>query len=57
MNRKMLIFFSLIFGAIGAYLPTLFGDTELFDGWSILGGLVGGLFGIWVGVFISKRWG
>jgi len=57
MNRKTLIFFSLIFGAIGAYIPTLFGDTELLDGWSILGGLVGGLFGIWLGVVVSKRWG
>ena len=35
----------------------LFGDTELLDGWSILGGLLGGFFGIWLGVYVSKRWG
>jgi uncharacterized membrane protein YsdA (DUF1294 family) len=57
MNRKILLFFSLIFGAAGAYIPSLLGDAELLDGWSILGGLIGGLFGIWLGVIISKRWG
>lgn len=43
--------------AIGSYVPVLFGDTELFDGWSILGGIVGGLVGIWFGVWLSKRIG
>jgi len=57
MTRKVLIFFSLLFGALGAYISTLFGDTELLDGWSIIGGLVGGLFGIWLGVVVLKRWG
>ncbi len=57
MNKKVLLFFAAVFGTLGAYLPTLFGDAELLDGWSILGGLVGGLFGIWLGVVVSKRWG
>jgi uncharacterized membrane protein YsdA (DUF1294 family) len=57
MNKKILLFFAAVFGALGAYLPALFGDAELLDGWSILGGLVGGLFGVWLGVFVSKRWG
>jgi uncharacterized membrane protein YsdA (DUF1294 family) len=57
MNKKVLLLFAAVFGAIGAYLPVLFGDTEPLGGWSILGGLFGGLFGIWLGVIVSKRWG
>ena len=57
MNKNVLLFFAVVFSALGAYIPTLLGDTELLDGWSILGGLVGGLFGIWLGVVIVKRWG
>ncbi len=30
----------------GSYLPVLFGSS-FFGGWSILGGLIGGLAGIW----------
>ena len=43
-------------GIAGGYIPVLFGDTELLDGWSILGGFVGGMVGIWLGVVISKRY-
>lgn len=43
-------------GVAGGYVPVLFGDTELLDGWSILGGLIGGLLGIWLGVKIAKRY-
>lgn len=57
MNKRVILFSSGVFGIIGGYLPVLFGDTELLDGWSILGGLIGGFFGIWVGVYISKRLG
>ncbi|HET6746824.1 MAG TPA: hypothetical protein VFH06_01825 [Candidatus Saccharimonadales bacterium] len=57
MNKRVLLFFAIIFGVLGAYVPVWFGDTELLDGWSILGGFVGGLFGIWLGVVVSKRWG
>jgi hypothetical protein len=57
MNKRVILFFATVFGILGGYLPMLFGDTEFLDGWSILGGLVGGLFGIWLGVFVSKRWG
>jgi len=32
---------------IGTYLPTLFGQSA-FGGWSILGTLIGGFFGVWV---------
>lgn len=57
MNKKVLLLFAGVFGALGGYLPVLFGDTDLLDGWSILGGLIGGLFGIWIGVVVSKRLG
>lgn len=57
MNKKLILLFATIFGIAGAYVPVLFGDTDMLSGWSILGGLIGGLFGIWLGVAVSKRWG
>jgi drug/metabolite transporter superfamily protein YnfA len=57
MNKKVIMFFATIFSIAGAYVPALFGDTDMFSGWSLLGGLLGGLFGIWLAVFVSKRWG
>ena len=42
---------SVVFGAIGSYVPVLFGgDIDSMIGWSILGGLIGGIFGIWAAV-------
>ena len=57
MNKRTILLFASVFGFIGAYVPVLFGDNDMLSGWSILGGLVGGLFGIWLGVAASKRWG
>lgn len=57
MNKRLIMLFAIIFGALGGYAPVLFGDNDLLDGWSILGGLAGGLLGIWLGVVVSKRWG
>jgi uncharacterized membrane protein YfcA len=57
MNKRVILFFATVFSILGGYLPVLFGDNELLDGWSILGGLVGGIIGIWLGVYVSKRWG
>lgn len=37
-----------IFGAIGTYLPVVFGDHDPLSGWSILLGTVGSIVGIWV---------
>lgn len=42
-------------GIAGAYLPTLWGDTDLFSGWSILFSVIGGLVGIWLGYLLAKR--
>jgi hypothetical protein len=59
MNRKVILFFALTFELVGNFAPMLFGVNDLLttDGilWSMLGGLVGGLFGVWVGVVVSKR--
>lgn len=54
---KQMIFLSIfVFSTLGAYVPFLFGETNFLSGWSILGGLIGGIFGIWAGVAAAKRW-
>ncbi len=57
MNKKLILLSSTVFGIVGAYIPVLFGDTDMLSGWSILAAAVGGIFGIWVGVIVSRRWG
>jgi len=54
MNKTVIMFFTVILGLVGGYLPTFFGDS-IFGLWSITCGFVGGIFGIWLGVVISKR--
>jgi len=54
MNKTVIMFFTIVFSLLGSYLPILFGDN-IFSGWSILGGFVGGIFGIWIGIIVSKR--
>lgn len=51
----MILTSAFIFELIGNFIPMLFGDNDFFSGWSILGGLVGGLFGIWVGYKLAQR--
>lgn len=41
-------------GTIGGYLPVLFGASG-FSGWSILGALIGGIAGIYIGYKISQN--
>jgi len=57
MDKRTILLFATVFSIAGAYVPTLFGDTDMFSGWSLLGGLLGGFFGIWAAVIVSKRWG
>jgi uncharacterized membrane protein YfcA len=57
MNKRVILIFATVLSVVGAYIPALFGDGDLLDVWSILGGLIGGLFGVWLGVKASKRWG
>jgi drug/metabolite transporter superfamily protein YnfA len=56
MNKAVILLFATIFELAGSFLPMLFGNNDLFSAWGILGGVVGGIFGIWVGVVISKRY-
>lgn len=55
MNRTIIIFFTIVFSLVGNYLPILLLNVDIFSGWTILGGLIGGFFGIWLGVIVSKR--
>lgn len=57
MNKTIIITSATIFSIAGGYIPFLFGDTDLFSGWSILLGAIGGFVGIWVGVVIANRVG
>jgi len=57
MNKTIILTCATIFGIAGGYIPFLWGDTDLFSGWSILMGMIGGLFGIWVGALINRRIG
>jgi hypothetical protein len=56
MNKTLIVTGATIFGFIGSYIPFLFGVKDIFSGWSILGSVVGGIFGIWIGVQAAKRW-
>ena len=57
MNKTVILLFATIGGVVGGYVPVLFGDNELLDGWSILAGTLGSIVGIWLGVVVSKRLG
>lgn len=57
MNKRVIMLFAIIFGGFGSYVPVLLGDTNFLDGWSVVGGFVGGIFGVWLGVIVSTRWG
>lgn len=57
MNKKAILLFATVFSIAGGYIPVLFGDTDMLDGWSILGGFIGGIIGIWLGVVVIKRFG
>jgi drug/metabolite transporter superfamily protein YnfA len=55
MNKSIILLFAAAFEIAGSFIPMLFGNNDIFSAWGILGGLVGGIFGIWVGVVFSKR--
>lgn len=57
MNKSVLVIMATVGGIVGGYIPALFGDNSLLDGWSILTSTIGGLAGIWLGVVLSKRYG
>lgn len=57
MSKTIILFFATVFGLVGSFIPMLFGNNDFFSAWAILGSTIGGLFGIWVGVVVSKRFG
>lgn len=57
MSKKPLVLMAIVGMTVGGALPMLFGDNDPLDGWSILGGMVGGFVGIWLGVKLSQRFG
>jgi gas vesicle protein len=47
---KLCIGFGATIGGIaGSYAPMLFGETDIFSLWGIIGGVVGGIVGILLG--------
>ncbi len=57
MYKVLVLTGATIGGIVGAYIPSLFGDTDLFSAWSILTSTIGGLVGIWLGYLLAKRIG
>lgn len=55
MSKGVLTLMAGIFGTIGAYVPIVLGwDPSGLGGPSIFFALIGGLFGIWLGIKIQK---
>ncbi len=54
-NKRVVSLGALIGMTLGACVPMLWGDTDIFSGMSILLGMVGGFAGIWLAVWVSKQ--
>lgn len=54
-NKRFVMLGATVGMLLGGWVPTLFG-ADPFGGWSILGGMVGGFAGIWMAVWLSKRY-
>lgn len=53
-SKRSVMAGAIIGMTIGGAVPILWGGSPL-DGWSILGGMIGGFAGIWVVLWLSKR--
>ncbi len=56
MNKQTVMVGATVGMIVGGYVPVLFGANPL-GGWSILGSMIGGFLGIWLVVWLSKRYG
>lgn len=58
MSKKTIVMSCVTIGMVGGgFLPWVFGDRSLVGGWEVLGGLLGGIAGIWLGTKIAKNIG
>lgn len=56
MDRKKLLWGGMIVGStVGAYLPMLWGENALFSFSSVMFTFIGGIAGIWGGLWLSKK--
>lgn len=56
MNKKVVMIFAVIGMTVGGCLPLLWGDSNMFGVASILLGMIGGFAGIWLAMYIGKRY-
>jgi uncharacterized membrane protein YfcA len=54
MNKGVIMLMMGVGSTIGGIIPYLLGDNDLLSLWPILGSIVGGIIGIWLGVKISR---
>ena len=57
MNKRTITFGAVGGMTAGSVVPMLWGDYNSFDVASVATGMVGGLIGIWLTVWLSKRFG
>lgn len=53
MDKKTVLICSSIGAVVGAYLPVWLFKVSEFSVWSIIGGIAGGLVGIWLAVKLN----
>lgn len=56
MNKKVIMFFTVVGLTLGGFVPALWGDTNFLDLTSLLFSTIGGIVGIWLGVQVGKRY-
>lgn len=56
MNKKVVMTFAVIGMTVGGCIPMLWGDYNFVDVPSLLLGMVGGFAGIWLAVWLGKRY-
>lgn len=53
MNKALMWTSITVFGFIGSYIPVILWRAGGFSGWSIFGGFVGSLFGVWAAIRLN----
>ena len=57
MNKQVIMAGAMIGMTLGAFIPMLWGDKDMFGLASLLLSPLGGFLGIWLAVVVSKRFG